>query len=79
MIKLRCVQAPHKGGLFTVGKVYADAKFSLVDKFGSGGVLKAKNNNGRFELASYRITPLKQVWFKGYVFRVLLVAGVQSA
>ena len=77
MIKLRCVQAPHKGGLFTVGKVYADAKFSLVDKF--GGVLKAKKNNGKFELDSYRMTPLKQVWFKGYIFRVLLVPGVQSA
>ena len=75
MIKLRCVQAPRKGGLFTVGKVYADAKFSLVDKF--GGVLRAKKNNGKFEIDSYRMTPSKQVWFKGYIFRVLLVPGVQ--
>jgi len=77
MIKLRCVQAPHKGEVFTVGKVYADAKFSPTDKF--GGVLKAKKNDGKFELGIYKITPLKQLRFKGYVFRVLLVPGVQSA
>ena len=74
MIKLRCVQAPHKGGLFTVGKVYkatlkAEKKIDIVK--GNGKLLMASYHLHTSQPKSDSKLMLRDIKCQGYMFRMI--------
>ena len=70
-VNLKCINCPNSAQLYTVDKIYHDV--DLVKKNDSGGVLTIKNDKGRSDYRGYKFNHNKQLYFGGYVFKVVLI------
>ena len=70
-VNLKCVKAPNKPCLYTVGRVYENVEIMPRDKL--GGLLSIHNDNGRNDYRGYKFNQEKNLYFGGYVFKISLI------
>ncbi len=75
-VNLKCVHTPNSAQLYTADKIYQNVE--IVKKNDKGGVLTIKNDKGRSDYRSYKFNQKKQLYFGGYVFKIVLIAQVKE-